>query len=71
LGQETVAESDLRTADEIWLTSSTKEILAVTRLDGQPVGSGRPGPVWRETLDLYQRVKNESQGAVVRENGDD
>jgi D-alanine transaminase len=69
--EETVAESDLRTADEIWLTSSTKEILAVTRLDGQPVGSGRPGPVWRETLDLYQRVKNESQGAVVRENGDD
>jgi D-alanine transaminase len=69
--EETVAESDLRTADEIWLTSSTKEILAVTRLDGQPVGSGRPGPVWRETLDLYQRVKNESLGAVVRENGDD
>jgi D-alanine transaminase len=69
--EETVAESDLRTADEIWLTSSTKEILAVTRLDGQPVGSGRPGPVWRETLDLYQQVKNESLGAVVRENGDD
>lgn len=69
--EETVAESDLRSADEIWLTSSTKEILAVTRLDGQPVGSGRPGPVWRETLDLYQQVKNESLGAVMRENGDD
>jgi D-alanine transaminase len=69
--EEAVSESDLRTADEIWLTSSTKEILAVTRLDGQPVGSGRPGPVWRETLDLYQRAKDESPGAVARENGDD
>ena len=69
--EEAVSESDLRTADEIWLTSSTKEILAVTRLDGQPVGSGRPGPVWREALGLYQRAKNESLGAVAREGSDD
>jgi D-alanine transaminase len=69
--EEAISESDLRTADEIWLTSSTKEILAVTRLDGQPVGSGRPGPVWRETMDLYQRVKTESLVAGLRENGDD
>jgi D-alanine transaminase len=68
--EEAVFESDLRTADEIWLTSSTKEILAVTRLDGQPVGSGRPGPIWRETLDLYQRAKNDAMGSRMRESGD-
>jgi D-alanine transaminase len=45
-------------AEEIWITSSTKEILPVTRLDGQPVGDGKPGPVWRDMLDRYQQYKN-------------
>jgi D-alanine transaminase len=39
-----IAESEVRAADELWMTSSTKEVLPITRLDGQPVGSGRPGP---------------------------
>jgi D-alanine transaminase len=47
----------LKCADEIWLTSSTKEILPVTSLDGQPVGNGRPGPLWRQMLDYYQAYK--------------
>jgi len=63
--EETISESDLRTADEVWLTSSTKEILAVTRLNGQPVGSGYPGPVWRQTLGFYQNAKNEAVGAML------
>ncbi|MGD8515153.1 MAG: D-amino acid aminotransferase, partial [Granulosicoccaceae bacterium] len=37
--------------------SSTKEILPVTSLDGQPVGNGRPGPLWRQMLDYYQAYK--------------
>jgi D-alanine transaminase len=36
----------LRQADEIWISSSTKEVLAVTELDGQPVGNGKLGPIW-------------------------
>ena len=44
-----VSEAEVRTADELWLTSSTKEVLAVVTLDGQPVGhgdqAGKPGPV--------------------------
>ncbi len=53
-----IAETELRAADEIWLTSSTKEILAVTRLDGQLVGNGRPGPIYRRMLALYQGYKH-------------
>lgn len=52
-----VAEAELRDADEIWLASSTKEVLPITRLDGQPVGSGRPGPLYRHMDQLYQDYK--------------
>jgi len=51
------AES-LRGADEIWITSSTREIMPVTRLDGATVGAGTPGPVWRQLDALYQTMKS-------------
>ena len=47
----------LRTADEVWLTSSTKEILPITRIDGRPVGAGKPGPMHARMFDLYQEYK--------------
>lgn len=53
-----IAERELRAADEIWVTSSTKEILAVTTLDGRPVGDGRPGPLYRRMIALYQDYKH-------------
>src|SRR5207253_3505805 len=49
-----IPQAELRAADEIWLSSSTKEVLAVTRLDGKPVGSGKPGPVFNRMHALYQ-----------------
>jgi D-alanine transaminase len=52
-----VAEADVRGADEIWVTSSTKEVLAVTTLDGKPVGAGKPGAVFRRMHQLYQDFK--------------
>lgn len=55
--EKAISLEDLKKADEIWLTSSTKEILSVTRLDGQPVASGQPGPLYRQTLALYQDYK--------------
>lgn len=58
-----VTEDALRSADEIWLTSSTKELLPVTRLDGRPVGEGRPGPLWRRALAMYRRARDESLAA--------
>lgn len=52
-----VAETEVRAADEIWVTSSTKEVLAVTTLDGKPVGNGKPGAVFRRMHNLYQDFK--------------
>lgn len=48
----------LREADEVWLTSSTREIVPVTRLDDVPVGDGHPGPVFRRMQQLYQAYKD-------------
>ena len=52
-----VVESELRGADEAWLTSSTKEVLAIVRLDGKAVGGGVPGPMFRRMYALYQEYK--------------
>jgi len=52
-----IAEREVRNADEIWVTSSTKEVLAVTTLDGKAVGSGHPGPVFHRMHQLYQDFK--------------
>jgi D-alanine transaminase len=52
-----IKQEDLLTADEIWLTSSTKEILPVTQLNGQTVGTGKPGQVWKQMYGLYQDYK--------------
>ncbi len=52
-----VTPSELGSADEVWLTSSTKEIMPVTRLDGETVGGGLPGPLWRHMVGLYQAYK--------------
>lgn len=53
-----IAEAELRAADEVWMTSSTKEVLAITTLDGVPVGNGKPGPVGERMWQWYQDFKN-------------
>jgi len=52
-----ISESELRRANEIWITSSSREVLPVTILDGTAVSSGRPGPVFRRMHQLYQDYK--------------
>ena len=52
-----VAEAEVRGADEVWVTSSSKEVLAIVSLDGKAVGDGRPGPVFRRMHGLYQEFK--------------
>jgi len=52
-----MAERELREADEIWVSSSTKEVLPVTTLDGKPVADGKPGPLYARMYALYQEHK--------------
>jgi D-alanine transaminase len=54
-----VSEQELRSADEIWISAATREVQAVTRLDGKPVGTGKPGPYWQRLYDHWQRYKHE------------
>lgn len=57
-----ITEEQTRSADELWLSSSTKEILAIVTLDGQPIGNGQPGPIYQHMSALYQHFKR----AVMR-----
>jgi D-alanine transaminase len=62
-----IAEAELRGADEIWLTSSSKEVIAVVSLDSRPVGAGRPGPLFARMHALYQDFKQKVMRAGKRE----
>lgn len=52
-----ISEAEVRRAQELMLTSSTKEVMPITQLDGKPVGAGRPGPVFQRVYQLYQEYK--------------
>lgn len=54
-----IAGAELRTADEVWMTSSTKEIMAIVKLDGVAVGAGVPGPLAQRMDALYQTFKQQ------------
>jgi len=54
-----ILEAEVRNADELWMTSSTREVLAIVALDGRPVGDGRPGPLYRSMFGWYQAFKRE------------
>ena len=52
-----IPAADLFGAEEIWLTSSTREISPVIQLDDITISGGRPGPLWRRMTELYQDYK--------------
>ena len=52
-----VTRDEALSADEMWLSSSSKEVLAVTRVDGKPFGAGKPGPVFRRVYEAFQARK--------------
>lgn len=58
-----IAAGELAGANEIWIASATREMLAVTRLDGTAVGDGRPGPVWKRVYAEFQALKKRECGA--------
>jgi D-alanine transaminase len=52
-----VSRKEVRTADELWISSSTKEVVPITMLDGKPVGNGQPGPMFKKMYQLFQDYK--------------
>ena len=56
--QRDIREAELFTADEIWMTSSTREIAPIVSLNGEKVGSGKAGEMWQRIVALYQANKN-------------
>ena len=52
-----VREEEVRSADELWLTSSTREVLPIVTLDGKPIGKGIPGPLFADMYAWYQEFK--------------
>jgi D-alanine transaminase len=52
-----ISRAEVLAADEVLLSSATKEVLPVTRIDGQPVGNGLPGPVYARLYEGYQKAK--------------
>lgn len=54
-----ISESEVRSADELWMTSSSKEVLPIVHLDGNAVSDGTPGPFARRMDALYQQYKTD------------
>jgi len=52
-----ISEQEFFNADEVWLSSSTKEVLPVTQINGQQVGDGKPGIIWQNMYQKYQDFK--------------
>jgi D-alanine transaminase len=59
---QAISEAQLRSADEVWISAATREVQPVTALDGRPIGSGRPGPLWRRVYEELQHYKQELAG---------
>jgi D-alanine transaminase len=55
--EDIISLDALRTASEIWLTSSTREIVPVVQLDDEAIANGKPGPIWRTMNQLFQAYK--------------
>lgn len=60
-----ITRDELQAADEVWLSSSTKEVVPVTELDGELVGDGRPGRVWKQLYQFYQMYKEQLRSGAV------
>ncbi len=52
-----ISEQELRQADEIWMTSSVREILPIVKLDEKPVGAGQTGSICLQLLNAYEQYK--------------
>ena len=52
-----VSRKAVKAADELWIMSSTKEVVPIVMLDDKPIGTGQPGPIFKQMLQLFQDYK--------------
>jgi D-alanine transaminase len=55
--ERAISKNEVQDADEIWLTSSSKEVAAVVEIDGKGVGDAKPGCYWQQAQQLFSRYK--------------
>ena len=55
--ERVITMDEVWNADEVWISSSSKEVVPVVKLDGKPVGDGKPGPIWEKAAKLYSAGK--------------
>ena len=60
------SEQALLEASEIWVTSSTREILPVIKLNNKPVANGKSGPIWEQMIDIYQAYKEKLRKGLAQ-----
>jgi D-alanine transaminase len=49
--------AELRSADEVWISAATRDIVPITQIDGRPVGNGKPGPLWRRLSAAFDALR--------------
>ena len=59
--EQAITEGDLFNAQEIWLTSSTKEVLPVTKLNDKIISHGKPGAYWKQMINAYHSYIQEQR----------
>ena len=57
-----ISVDELRNADEVWISAATRDVLPVTRVDGAPIGSGKPGPLWAEVSQGFVSERQQLAG---------
>ena len=62
-----VTEGEVRAADEVWVSSSSKEVFPIVELDGKKIGDGQPGPMFKRMYQLYQEFKQKVMRTGKRE----
>jgi D-alanine transaminase len=57
-----ISVEELRRADEVWLSAATRDVLPVTKIDGSPVGTGKPGPMWKRMNRSFNELRDRLAG---------
>jgi D-alanine transaminase len=58
----TILLPELRAADEVWISAATRDVAPITRIDGKPVGAGKPGPYWQKLDAAFANLRKRLEG---------